>query len=165
MILMWDSAARCGELTGLRVRDLRLDTTHPVVYLHGKGNKTRIVPLLARTVEHCRQHLRRRHGDEPAGSMRSCSSPRSTGNASPCPPTPSPRSSTPTGNQPARPVPRYRSGFIRVGREIKAGTVWTDTWAVVHDQFEEGGFRQSGMGRLNGLRGLEPLRTARVQSG
>jgi len=44
---------------------------------------------------------------------------------------------------------------LRVGREIKAGTVWTNTWAVVHDQFEEGGFRQSGLGRLNGVRGLE----------
>jgi integrase/recombinase XerD len=68
MILMYDSAARCGELTSLRVRDLRLDTTHPVVYLHGKRGKTRIVPLLARTAEHCRQHLRRCHGDEPGGS-------------------------------------------------------------------------------------------------
>jgi acyl-CoA reductase-like NAD-dependent aldehyde dehydrogenase len=44
---------------------------------------------------------------------------------------------------------------LRVGREIKAGTVWTNTWAVVHDMFEEGGFKQSGMGRLNGVRGLE----------
>src|SRR5262249_55437296 len=52
----------------LCVRDLRLDTAHPVVYLHGKGGKTRIVPLLARTAEHCRQHLRRCHRDEPASS-------------------------------------------------------------------------------------------------
>ncbi|MER5890068.1 aldehyde dehydrogenase family protein [Streptomyces sp. NPDC001941] len=44
---------------------------------------------------------------------------------------------------------------LRVGREIKAGTVWTNTWAVVHDMFEEGGFKQSGVGRLNGVRGLE----------
>ncbi|MFB8007101.1 aldehyde dehydrogenase family protein [Nocardia sp. NPDC056000] len=43
---------------------------------------------------------------------------------------------------------------LRVGRELQAGTVWTNTWAVVVDQFEEGGFKQSGMGRLNGLRGL-----------
>ncbi len=43
----------------------------------------------------------------------------------------------------------------RVGRRLKAGTVWTNTWAVVVDQFEEGGFKQSGVGRLNGLRGLE----------
>ncbi|MFB8275391.1 aldehyde dehydrogenase family protein [Nocardia colli] len=44
---------------------------------------------------------------------------------------------------------------LRVMREIKAGTVWTNTWAIVHDMFEEGGFKQSGLGRLNGLRGLE----------
>jgi betaine-aldehyde dehydrogenase len=43
----------------------------------------------------------------------------------------------------------------RVGRQLRAGTVWTNTWAVVVDQFEEGGFGQSGLGRLNGLRGLE----------
>ncbi|WP_369372706.1 aldehyde dehydrogenase family protein [Streptomyces sp. cg36] len=44
---------------------------------------------------------------------------------------------------------------LRVGREIDAGTVWTNTWAIVHDMFEEGGFKQSGVGRLNGVRGLE----------
>ncbi|CAL9324703.1 aldehyde dehydrogenase family protein [Streptomyces sp. SudanB66_2053] len=44
---------------------------------------------------------------------------------------------------------------LRVGREIKAGTVWTNTWAVIHDMFEEGGYKQSGVGRLNGIRGLE----------
>jgi acyl-CoA reductase-like NAD-dependent aldehyde dehydrogenase len=43
---------------------------------------------------------------------------------------------------------------LRVGRELRAGTVWTNTWAVVVDQFEEGGFGQSGLGRLNGLHGL-----------
>jgi acyl-CoA reductase-like NAD-dependent aldehyde dehydrogenase len=42
----------------------------------------------------------------------------------------------------------------RVGRQLKAGTVWTNTWAIVVDQFEEGGFKQSGLGRLNGLGGL-----------
>jgi acyl-CoA reductase-like NAD-dependent aldehyde dehydrogenase len=43
----------------------------------------------------------------------------------------------------------------RVARRLAAGTVWTNAWAVVVDQFEEGGFKQSGVGRLNGLRGLE----------
>jgi betaine-aldehyde dehydrogenase len=43
----------------------------------------------------------------------------------------------------------------RVARRLDAGTVWTNAWAVVVDQFEEGGFKQSGVGRLNGLRGLE----------
>ncbi|MEU8413417.1 aldehyde dehydrogenase family protein [Amycolatopsis japonica] len=44
---------------------------------------------------------------------------------------------------------------LRLARELKAGTVWTNAWAVVHDQFEEGGFGQSGLGRLNGPRSLE----------
>ncbi len=43
----------------------------------------------------------------------------------------------------------------RVGRELRVGTVWTNTWAVVTDQFEEGGAKQSGVGRLNGVGGLE----------
>ena len=44
---------------------------------------------------------------------------------------------------------------LRVARELDAGTVWTNTWGVVHDRFEEGGFKHSGVGRLNGRRGLE----------
>jgi site-specific recombinase XerD len=68
MIVMYDTAARCGELTGLRVRDLNLDPNRPTVHLHGKGGKTRIVPLLPKTAEHCRQHLRRCHHGEPADS-------------------------------------------------------------------------------------------------
>jgi betaine-aldehyde dehydrogenase len=38
---------------------------------------------------------------------------------------------------------------------LRAGTAWTNTWAVIVDQFEEGGFGQSGLGRLNALPGLE----------
>jgi site-specific recombinase XerD len=68
MILMYDAAARCSEITGLRIRDLNLDTARPTVRLHGKGNKTRIVPLLDRTAEHCREHLRRCHPGQPADS-------------------------------------------------------------------------------------------------
>ncbi|WP_063057158.1 aldehyde dehydrogenase family protein [Nocardia salmonicida] len=43
----------------------------------------------------------------------------------------------------------------RVGRRIDAGTIWTNTWGVIHDQMEEGGFKHSGIGRLNGHRALE----------
>jgi acyl-CoA reductase-like NAD-dependent aldehyde dehydrogenase len=43
----------------------------------------------------------------------------------------------------------------RIGRRLHAGTVWTNTWAVVVDEYEEGGFNQSGIGRLNGIRALE----------
>ena len=61
MILMYDTAARCSELLNMKVCDLRLDEKHPIAYLHGKGRKTRTVPLLSKTVQHCRQYLRRFH--------------------------------------------------------------------------------------------------------
>jgi site-specific recombinase XerD len=68
MILMYDTGARCSELLNLKIRDLRLDTKHPLVYLRGKGGKTRIVPLLEKTVMHCRQYLQRFHVAEPMDS-------------------------------------------------------------------------------------------------
>ena len=61
MTLMYGAAARCSELLDLRVRDLRLETRHPSVYLTGKGNKTRAVPLMLETVNHCKQYLERFH--------------------------------------------------------------------------------------------------------
>jgi betaine-aldehyde dehydrogenase len=39
---------------------------------------------------------------------------------------------------------------FRVAREIDAGTVWINDWAVIYDEMEEGGFKQSGLGRMNG---------------
>lgn len=44
---------------------------------------------------------------------------------------------------------------LRVAREIDAGTVWINDWAVVWDEFEEGGFKRSGNGRLNGLTAMD----------
>ena len=49
----------------LKLRDLRLDDANPVVYLHGKGDKTRVVPLLPETVEHCRLYVQAFHGKAP----------------------------------------------------------------------------------------------------
>ncbi|MGO4666178.1 aldehyde dehydrogenase family protein [Bosea sp. 2RAB26] len=43
---------------------------------------------------------------------------------------------------------------LRVARELQVGTVWINDWAAIHDEFEEGGFKQSGIGRLNGLASL-----------
>ena len=40
---------------------------------------------------------------------------------------------------------------LRVARELDSGTVWINNWAVLFDQFEEGGFKQSGQGRMRGL--------------
>ncbi|WP_052344701.1 aldehyde dehydrogenase family protein [Thermocrispum municipale] len=44
---------------------------------------------------------------------------------------------------------------LRMADALEAGTVWVNAWAVVMDQFEEGGFKQSGLGRLNGHRAVE----------
>lgn len=45
----------------------------------------------------------------------------------------------------------------RVGAALAAGTVWINEWAVIYDESEEGGHKQSGIGRLNGLAALEPF--------
>lgn len=61
MILMYDTAARCSELLDMKICDLRLDAKHPIAYLHGKGRKTRTVPLLDRTVQQCKRYLSKFH--------------------------------------------------------------------------------------------------------
>jgi acyl-CoA reductase-like NAD-dependent aldehyde dehydrogenase len=43
---------------------------------------------------------------------------------------------------------------LRLSHALEAGTVWTNGWAQVLDQFEEGGYKASGIGRLNGPGGL-----------
>jgi len=42
----------------------------------------------------------------------------------------------------------------RVSRQVNAGTVWTNTWFAINNGFEEGGYKQSGLGRLRGASGL-----------
>lgn len=64
MILMYDTAARCSELLDMNVSDLRLEAKHPIAYLHGKGRKTRTVPLLSKTVQHCKHYLCKFHPTE-----------------------------------------------------------------------------------------------------
>ncbi|QBE67012.1 aldehyde dehydrogenase family protein [Pseudoduganella lutea] len=44
---------------------------------------------------------------------------------------------------------------LRVARAIEAGTIWINDWAVMRDEFEEGGYKQSGQGRLRGVAQLE----------
>ncbi len=43
----------------------------------------------------------------------------------------------------------------RVAKAIHAGTIWINTYAQIFAQFEEGGYKQSGVGRLNGEAALE----------
>jgi acyl-CoA reductase-like NAD-dependent aldehyde dehydrogenase len=44
---------------------------------------------------------------------------------------------------------------LRVAQAIEFGTVWINDWAKVYDGAEEGGFKQSGLGRLNGFAALD----------
>jgi acyl-CoA reductase-like NAD-dependent aldehyde dehydrogenase len=50
----------------------------------------------------------------------------------------------------------------RVSREIQAGTVWTNTWAAINDGFAEGGYRQSGIGRLRGPLAITEFQEAKT---
>lgn len=43
----------------------------------------------------------------------------------------------------------------RMVRRVKAGTVWTNSWAQLSDAVEEGGFKSSGIGRMRGARAME----------
>ena len=61
MVLMYDTAARCGELLNMRMRDLRISTKYPTGYLLGKGNRPRFVSLLHKTAEHCKRYLQIYH--------------------------------------------------------------------------------------------------------
>lgn len=39
---------------------------------------------------------------------------------------------------------------LRVALALEAGSVWINDWAVLQDQFEEGGYKSSGQGRMRG---------------
>jgi betaine-aldehyde dehydrogenase len=50
----------------------------------------------------------------------------------------------------------------RVSREIQAGTVWTNAWAAINDGFAEGGYKQSGIGRLRGPLAMTEFQEAKT---
>ena len=44
---------------------------------------------------------------------------------------------------------------LRVSLALEAGSVWVNDWARLHDQFEEGGFKASGVGRMRGFAAID----------
>lgn len=63
IILLYDTGARVQEMLDIRLCDLQFGRT-PKVILHGKGRKTRVVPLMPRTVQHLHKYLSEFHSGE-----------------------------------------------------------------------------------------------------
>lgn len=70
MVLMYDTAARDREMLDLTVGSLHLKQNYPAVCITGKGGRTRLVPIMERSVQHLKRYLsifhpaeRRRNGD------------------------------------------------------------------------------------------------------
>lgn len=69
--LLYDTGARVQELIDLKIKDVRIESP-AVVTLHGKGNKTRQVPIMSGTqallktyLEHCHYNPGISRGDNP----------------------------------------------------------------------------------------------------
>lgn len=56
MMLMYDTGARIQEMIDIKLCDLQTGKL-PKVTLHGKGKKTRIVPLMNKTAQHLQKYL------------------------------------------------------------------------------------------------------------
>jgi integrase/recombinase XerD len=61
MILLYDTGVRVQELVDLKIADLQLRAKAPFIIVTGKGNKTRSVPLMDKTVRHLTGYLKRFH--------------------------------------------------------------------------------------------------------
>ena len=57
LVLLYDTAARVQEIIDLSVRDIRLEQPATVL-LHGKGRKTRVVPISAKTASILEKYLK-----------------------------------------------------------------------------------------------------------
>ena len=58
LALTYDTGARVSEISNLKFKDIRFEAP-PIVTITGKGNKTRIVPLLPQTIKYLNEYMRR----------------------------------------------------------------------------------------------------------
>ncbi|WP_407272971.1 tyrosine-type recombinase/integrase [Radiobacillus sp. PE A8.2] len=65
MIAMYDTGGRIQEILNLKLRDICLELDIPCIYLNGKGNKVRAVPLMEKTVLHLKEYLKVFHPTYP----------------------------------------------------------------------------------------------------
>ena len=61
LILLFDTAVRVSELTGIVLGDLSLEVSHPSIMIHGKGKKNRLVSLNMKCAEHLRDYVQHNH--------------------------------------------------------------------------------------------------------
>lgn len=67
LILLFDSAIRVSELTGIVLGDLSMDVANPSILIHGKGKKMRSVVLNEKCAAHLKEYLIHYHRkDEPS---------------------------------------------------------------------------------------------------
>ena len=57
MTLLYDSAARVGELLGLKLGDINIAGKEPYIRVLGKRNKERIIGISTRTADHLRTYI------------------------------------------------------------------------------------------------------------
>jgi len=67
IMLMYDTGARIQEMVDIKLHDLQIDK-FPKITLHGKGNKTRVVPLMDKTVQHLQKYISVFHNRTPLSS-------------------------------------------------------------------------------------------------
>ena len=65
ILLMFDAAARIQEILDLSVGDIDTTPGRAAVTITGKGQKTRVVPIMDKTGRHLKQYTRLFHPDKP----------------------------------------------------------------------------------------------------
>ena len=63
MILMYDTGARNQEILDIRLSDIHFEGASPYVGITGKGGKTRLVPVMQKTVDHFKKYIAAFHPD------------------------------------------------------------------------------------------------------